>query len=130
MTFEALAPWLATFVVIGILYAIGTKQRRPGHVRLRSDCHEAYLSLMDDILNDADILELMVSRRVATKEALVALRATVGQLPERALRAMAAKLVSDRIVRRAVAKFMVQHHGVNRQRFTMLVSDMVGEVRA
>jgi hypothetical protein len=132
VTFEALAPWLALLVVVGILWAIGTKQRRPGHVRRRSEAHEAYLAFLTEILREPEVRTLMFERGTTNAARLTAFQETMGELTEPFLRACAAKLFEDRLVRRLVAKVVAANHGdmgADKRKVMREMGGLVEEVR-
>lgn len=119
---------LPPLVLLVCLWALNRKLR-PGRVRRRTEQHEAFLAFLTEILAEPKIRETMIERRTATRESLLALQATMGQLHFPGLKAIAARLLVDRVVRQAVARYMVAAHGVTQQRFMMQMSEMVGEAR-
>jgi hypothetical protein len=129
VTFEALAPWFAFLVVAGILWAIGTKQRRPGHVRQRSEMHEVYLALLVDVLGQAELRKLMIDRGTGTAEGIALFRRDMGTYSYPFLRACAAKLLSDRIVRRQVAAYVAKGQGGDRKKLMGIFGGLVEGVR-
>jgi hypothetical protein len=129
VTFEALAPWLAALVLIGTLYGLGAAKWKPGHVRQRSEAHEAYLAFLRDILSSPDVRRVMIREGTADPVKLAAFRDSMGNLSEPMLRACAAKLLDNRIVRRQVAAYVAKEQGGDRKKLMREFGALVGEAK-
>lgn len=121
--------WGAALILALALTWLTQKQRAPGRIRRRTDDHESYLAFLMDILDQPAISALMVRQGTTTVPALAAFRATMGQLSEPMLRACAGKLLSDRIVRRQVARFLEERRGMRKRCAMGALGQIVERVR-
>jgi hypothetical protein len=111
-------------------FAVRRKRGQSDNVLRRTDKHEAYLAFAMEILHQPKLTSLMLQQGTVTPDGLRATRQTLGDLNEQGLRAIVARALDDRIVRRAVAGYMARVHGVDRGRFMRLMGENVVQVRA
>lgn len=97
--------------------------------RERTEVHEAYVSALYEWLTDPSIIDVAIEQRVMTRPGLAAALQSLPDATEPACRALAASLMKDRQVRRAIAKWM-ESRGEHKQRAMLQMVDFSEKVRA
>ncbi len=127
-----LLSWIAIFATIGLLgygAKILSRQRALRKASRRSDKHEAFLAFAQELLEEPDILIAAVKAGSVTVEGVRAAREAIHVSYYPGVRALTAKLLEDRNVRRLVVRHMAKKHGVTRVAFMAHLSGFMAEVR-
>jgi hypothetical protein len=132
--YRTLAVMIGPLILAGILVALVWlgKRRRRGQrqiTRERDRTHEAYLEFIHCWLLDQKIVDAAMETRVMTSEGFDMTLHALAEASYPEVRAIAARLLDNRVVRREIAKYMHREHGLDRQRFAMMAADMVERVR-
>ena len=107
--------WLVVLATIAAFAYILHRKRRPGHVRNRTEEHEALLAMLREIVAVPEIADAMIRHGGVTRHGLAKTVANAGYMSEKVLRAVLAQLFADRTVRRLVAQHIEKQHGAERK---------------
>lgn len=99
------------------------------HVVTRSRYHEAYLEFVTEALEDPEIRKLLIDRRVMSERGVEIARNTAGQALEPWVRAIAARITGDRVVRRRLSALLSARRGENKHRMMNMLTEMTEVVR-
>jgi len=122
---------LAYSVLLALLLWLGRRlyTKRPRKVRERTETHEAYAWALYEWLTTPEIIDVAIEQRVMTRPGLAAALLSLPDSTEPACKALAASLMKDRQVRRAIAKWMASQ-GKNKQHAMLEMSEFSEKVRA
>lgn len=107
--------WLAiisAFALVGCLAKILRRQHAQRRQWDRSEKHEAYLAALQEWIYESEIVEVALKQGAATAVGLKALADQIHTADEPMIKALAARFLSNREVRRAVARHVARKHGM------------------
>ena len=120
-----------TLSAIAFCALILLRQRRRDRAARKSDAHEVYVLALKEWLHEPEIVDA-IQRNAMQWQALAGGMEILnsGTMTEPMARALAAKILENRTVRRVVAAHMAKRHGLDRKRTMANMGKMLESVRS